>query len=140
MKQRLINLSLFLSPTPKKTNTKPLTQKPQDNTKLNKPITVSWFSTQTKTQINTKDIILTESVHLESKTITIIGGLKKLSNIEKLAPVVIRPLEDGKYSLVTGVKSYFVAKIMDMPIVSAVLTDLSHDEFMKERGWREGKK
>jgi hypothetical protein len=96
-----------------------------------------WHKGQPKTDIQIKDIVLTESIHLRAKNINMFGALDRCVQTQDLTPVVIRKLDNGKYSLVTGLKSYCIAKIMDIPKLSAIFTDLTHDKFMKERGWKE---
>jgi hypothetical protein len=93
-----------------------------------------WYSPEEVTKVELKSIILTEDVHLNVQNFLFRINLKKYSESGKMTtPIAIRPIGQGKYSLVTGAARYFAAKILDIPIIPAVITDMGHDEFIKNK-------
>lgn len=93
-----------------------------------------WYMPEEVTELDVQDIILTEDVHLSVQNFVFRINLKHYSESGKISiPVAVRPLNDGKYSLVTGAARYFAAKILNIPRIPAVITDMGHDEFVKSR-------
>lgn len=75
---------------------------------------IAWFDPKEVTQVPVRDIVLTEDIHLNVQNFTFSINLKQIRETGTInIPVAIRPLEDGKYSLVTGAARYFAAKILD---------------------------
>lgn len=74
--------------------------------------------------IDVKDIILVEETH--KKGVKNLRGIKE-SSITK--PMAIRKIEDGKYALVVGLKSYALCKIFNREKAKCFITELSHVDF-----------
>lgn len=95
---------------------------------------IVWYMPEEITELDVKDIILTEGVHLNVQNFVFRINLKQFSESGKiLVPIAVRPLSEGKYSLVTGAARYFAAKILNIPRIPAVITDMGHDEFVINR-------
>lgn len=94
----------------------------------------TWFKNEESIMIKVKDILLTEDVHLNDKEFFFKINLLKLRDSQKFdIPVVIKKIpKKKKYSLVVGASRYFAAKILDIKEIPAVITELSHDEFIIE--------
>lgn len=59
-------------------------------------------------------------------------NLKEIKNTGEIStPVAVRPIENGKYSLVSGVSRYYAARILGIERIPAIITDMGHDEFVK---------
>jgi hypothetical protein len=99
-----------------------------------------WYSGKDLMQVKVSEILLTEPIHYQARSIALPKELAFFTERpeEKLPPVALRK-QGEHYSLVAGIRSYFVAKILGMEHIPAVLTDLSHDAFMKEHGLVEGR-
>lgn len=88
--------------------------------------TTKWYESyegQLK-EIDVKDIILVEEIHKK--------GVKKLSGIKESSipkPMAIRKIEEGKYALVVGLKSYALCKIFNREKAKCFITELSHVDF-----------
>lgn len=103
----------------------------KDEIKLNN---INWYTPEEIKEINVDDIVLTEDVHLNTQNFIFKINLKEISRTRTITtPIAVRPLEDGKYALVTGAARYYAAKILDIQTIPAIITDLEHDEFIKER-------
>lgn len=95
---------------------------------------INWYGPEEIVTVNTNDIVLTEDIHLNTHNFIFNLNLKEVKNSGQISvPVAVRPIEKGKYSLVSGVTRYFAAKILDIEKIPAVITDMSHDEFIRER-------
>lgn len=95
---------------------------------------IIWYTPEEVTEINVRDIILTEDIHLNVQNFIFKISLKEIAETKIITvPVAVRPFEGGKYSLVTGIARYFAAKILDIERVPAVITNMSHDEFIESR-------
>lgn len=95
---------------------------------------ILWYVSEEVTEVNVKDIILTEDIHLSVHNFIFSINLEELANTRSInVPVAIRPIGEGQYSLVTGAARYFAAKILDIEKIPAVITDMSHDEFIENR-------
>ncbi len=83
--------------------------------------------------INLDDVILTEEVHTtNNRKRIILEGIFNEDNTLKLWCLIVRKLDGGNYSLVSGFKSYATCKVYDIKTVKAYVTDLNHDEFEKK--------
>ncbi len=93
-----------------------------------------WHNEEEITEVDVKNIVLTEDIHLKNDNFTFRFDIKDTKEkVETLSPIAVRPIEDGKYSLVIGATLYFSAKILDIPKLPAVITDMNHDEFMAKK-------
>jgi hypothetical protein len=95
---------------------------------------VHWYEKEEVKEMDVSDIVLTEDIHLNVQNVVFKLNLKEYSDTRCITtPIAVRPVEDGRYSLVIGAARYYVAKILDIQKIPAVLTDLKHDEFVEER-------
>ena len=95
---------------------------------------ILWYIPEEVTELNVKDILLTEDVHLNVQNFVFSINLKEIFKSKLIdTPISVRPTSDGKYSLVTGAARYFAAKILDIEKIPAVITDMTHDEFLENR-------
>jgi len=95
---------------------------------------IVWYTPEEIIKVELKDIILTEDAHLNVQNFVFRINLKQYSETGKITvPIAIRPLGEGKYSLVTGAARYFAAKILNISRIPAVITDMGHDEFVKNK-------
>lgn len=85
-----------------------------------------------------EDIIITELEHLNCKSINFKGMLSRLSiENEIVTPIAVRRLEEtSKYSLVAGITRLFSAKILGIKTIPAIITEMSHKEFIGEYSTR----
>ncbi|MCL2322641.1 MAG: hypothetical protein FWC47_11135 [Oscillospiraceae bacterium] len=82
--------------------------------------------------LNLEDIILTEEEHTTNyRKRVILEGIFNEDNTLKLWCLIVRKLDDGKYSLVSGFKSYATCKVYDIKTTKAYVTNLNHKEFEK---------
>lgn len=92
-----------------------------------------WYLDKDLIEINVSDIIMSHPEHLNCKVLNIGGSF--LYAKEKGAynwPVAVRQLDNGKYELIAGVRSFVICKVMNVSKVKAHITPLSHEEFLKE--------
>lgn len=88
-----------------------------------------WFNLIPQEQFKKIDINkvrLIEGLHLNSVTKNI--NMQMLSRIKHLNPIAVKLNEDGEYELITGIKSYIVAKLLSRN-VKAYITDLDINIF-----------
>lgn len=108
-------------------------EKNNDEEKIFKP----WYKDIPEDQlvdINTNDITITDKVHLNSQTININGLYKASTTRSVIAPIAVRKIENGEYSLVIGMKQLMQAKLLNIKTIKAFVTELGHDQFVKEYG------
>lgn len=95
---------------------------------------IPWYLPDEVTTLNTDDIILTEDIHLNVQNFFFNLNLKDIREQGEITvPIAVRPVENGKYSLVIGASRYFASKILGIDTIPAVITNMGHDEFVKER-------
>jgi hypothetical protein len=95
---------------------------------------ITWYTPEEIKEINVSDITLTEDIHLNVQNFVFKINLKELSKTRNISvPIAVRAIDQGKYALVTGAARYYAAKILDIQKIPAVITDMGHDEFVKER-------
>lgn len=86
--------------------------------------------------IPTKNIILTEEIHLKCMDINFSGRLCEYNKQGKIEiPVAVREIAPKKYALVMGIQRYFAAKILDLEVIPAVVVKENYNDFktkMKE--------
>lgn len=85
-------------------------------------------------KINVKDIVLTNELHLRGCNLYVTNLDKITSDRQR---VTVKKMEEGKYTLVIGFKAYILSKVKDFETINAVVTELTHDELMKELGIKE---
>lgn len=79
-----------------------------------------------------EDVILTEEIHTTNlRKSVLLSGIFDKDNTLRLFCLIIRKLDNGKYSLVSGFKSYATCKVYDVKTSKAYVTDLNHEEFEK---------
>ncbi|MBA5850262.1 hypothetical protein H2684_02890 [Clostridium sp. cel8] len=83
--------------------------------------------------IDTNDIVITEESHLNCNSLYFSTLFRTAAESHKISyPIAVRPLGNGKYSLVVGITRLITAKLFNIPRIPCVLTDLSHQEFIKK--------
>lgn len=84
--------------------------------------------------VNPDDIIITEDVHLKCNSLNFGTLFRNTAESCKIQyPVAIKLLANGKYALIAGITRLITAKLFNIPRIPCVLTDLSHQEFIKKR-------
>jgi len=82
--------------------------------------------------IDTHDIIITEEVHLNCNSLNFNTLFRTAAESHTISyPIAVRPLGNGKYSLVAGITRLITAKLFDISRVPCVVTDFSNEEFLK---------
>lgn len=83
--------------------------------------------------IATNDIVLTESIHFNCKSINLQGLLKRYAkNMTIDKPIAVRSIDNNKYALVMGLSRFIVAKVLNIPTLSAFITEHSFNEFKQK--------
>ena len=75
-------------------------------------------------EIETSKIHLVEDIH--KKGIRVLTGIY---DDAKIRPIAVRKMDNGNYALVTGLKSYIIAKVFNKESLKCYITDLKHKEF-----------
>lgn len=97
--------------------------------------TIKWYTPDEIITINTADVVIFEEIHLLTKVISLNGILKAVSVVGELnKPIGVKPLENGKYALVMGLRSYAAAKMLNLEKVPAVIRDITHKEWADNCG------
>ncbi|MDD7796310.1 ParB N-terminal domain-containing protein [Clostridium sp. 'White wine YQ'] len=120
-------LELDLSDLPWRKAKKKHSKKKEKKTNI-----ISWIGKVTDSIVNipTKDIMLEEEIHLNCHKLNFNGKLKEYSKQEKIEnPIAVRKISDNKYALVMGIQRYFAAKILDIEVIPAIITDLNYADF-----------
>lgn len=108
-------------------------EKPKKEYKHGDYVPKGWYKPEEVIKINTNDLVLVEKEHLKTKNIALYGTLNRLKDQEELdAVLAVRPIENGKYALVMGIKGYIIAKLLNKPTVKAVIRNCTHEELMAE--------
>lgn len=83
--------------------------------------------------IDTHDIIITEEIHLNCNSLSFNTLFRTAAESHAISyPIAVRPLGNGKYSLVAGITRLITAKLFDISRVPCVITDFSNEEFLKQ--------
>jgi hypothetical protein len=93
-----------------------------------------WYKSEDIEYIARKDIVLTEKIHLETKSIMFNGVFKAIAEKQVInKPIVVKKIDNEKYSLVMGMRNYIAAKVFELEKVPVIVVkDISHDEFVKK--------
>lgn len=87
-----------------------------NNERINK-----WKEDKEKIYINSSDIKITEPVHLKVYEIDFYSVITKHQNKEKIdRSIIVKQTDDGKYTLVMGIKWLTIAKLLNIPIACIV--------------------
>jgi len=90
-----------------------------------------WRKNHTDVQdIKVSDLVLTEEEHLKAVNKFGFGSFQRRGSINY--PIIVRPLDNGKFSLVVGFGSYVIAKILNYETLPAIITDLTHRDLIEE--------
>lgn len=84
-------------------------------------------------QIKVADLVLTEEEHYKGFTQ---GGLTFFKKYTIKKPLIVHPIDNGKYSLVIGFKDYIMAKILNFETVPALIADYDRKGIIQE-AWKE---
>jgi len=80
-----------------------------------------------------KEVILTSYVHLSSVKFQFnLGDLEWAR--KKIKPIIVRPIGEDKYTLVSGLNEFAAAKLLDIENIEAFITDLTYEELIEK--WR----
>lgn len=85
------------------------------------------------THIKVSDLVLTEEEHYRGFTQ---GGLTFFKKYTIRKPLIVHPLDNGKYSLVIGFKDYIMAKILNFETVPVLIADYDRKGIIQE-AWAE---
>lgn len=91
------------------------------------------FSSDEIVMINPNDIILEEEVHLKGIPIFLRNVEYYKSNPMK-RPLIIRPLDNGRYALVMGIIRYAIARLLNIGEVPAIIKNIYHYELVQAMG------
>ena len=90
-----------------------------------------WRKNHTDVQdIKVADLELTEEEHLKAVNKFGFRSFQRRGSINH--PIIVRPLDNGKFSLVVGFGSYVIAKILNFETLPAIITDLTHRGLIEE--------
>ena len=117
---------LEIKTVPAETPTKPNYSKDDLETKaLN-----HWRKDHTDVKdIKVSDLVLTEEEHFKGFNQSGFASLKRYT-IKK--PIIVRPLDNGKFSLVVGFRDYIIAKILNFETVPAIIADSTRQGIIDE--------
>jgi hypothetical protein len=79
--------------------------------------------------IKVTDLVLTEEEHFKGFNQSGFASLKRYT-IKK--PIIVRPLDNGKFSLVVGFRDYIIAKILNFETVPAIIADSTRQGIIEE--------
>jgi len=83
--------------------------------------------------IDTHDIIITEEIHLNCNSLNFGTLFRTAAESHEISyPIAVRPLENGKYSLVAGITRLITAKLFNIQMVPCVITHFTNEEFLKQ--------
>jgi len=83
--------------------------------------------------IDTNDIVITEEIHLNCSSLYFSTLFRTVAETHEISyPIAVRPLENGKYSLVAGITRLITAKLFNIQRVPCVITHFTNEEFLKE--------
>lgn len=75
-------------------------------------------------QLRVTDVDLVDIIHFQTPTLNLNGDLARVrAGYINEKPIVVRPLENGRFGLVSGFKRYCIAKIMDIESIPGVIID-----------------
>jgi len=88
--------------------------------------------------IKVEDIILTEPIHINAK----VNFTKQVERLQKKnitimnSLIIVRLLEDNKYTLVSGYNGYSMAKLLNHEYIPAIIVQESRKGFIKKVGFK----
>jgi ribonuclease HI len=83
--------------------------------------------------IDTHDIVITEEIHLNCNSLNFSTLFRTAAESHEISyPIAVRPLENGKYSLVAGITRLITAKLFNIQMVPCVITHFTNEEFLKQ--------
>jgi len=97
----------------------------------------NWLKIQPVTFINLIDITLTEPIHIHAKPIYLDKAVQRIERkgVQCLNnPIIVRLLNDNRYTLVQGYKSYMLAKVLMHGKIPVVVVDMNRRAFVKYLG------
>ncbi len=82
------------------------------------------YDTNSCVNVRLSDISLTSKSHLEANHLRLSGDLARVISGEiTLTPIIILQLENGEYELVSGFRSYCIAKIIDIEYIPSIIVN-----------------
>jgi len=92
-----------------------------------------WRKNHTDVQdIRVADLELTEEEHLRGFDPSGYTNFKGFIRSGIKSPIIVRPLDNGKFSLVVGFRVYVIAKILNYETLPAIITELNHHSLIGE--------
>jgi len=117
---------LDIKTVPAETPTKPKYSKDDPETEAVK----HWRKNHTDVKdIKVSDLVLTEEEHFKGFNQ---GGFASLKRYTIRKPIIVRPLDNGKFSLVVGFRDYIIAKILNFETVPAIIADSTRQGIIEE--------
>lgn len=95
-------------------------------------VPADWYKSEEIISINTNTLVLVEKEHLNLQKLDMNRILYRLQDKEMNFVVAVRPLENGKYGLVMGIRGYIIAKLLNKETLKAVVKNCTYDEFIAE--------
>lgn len=95
-----------------------------------------WYENQLVSLLPVQNIKLVEDIHLNAGNLELRNRLKELyiNKQDINTPIAVRRLPEGNYGLVVGLERFCIAKICDIEMIPAVLTEMNHIEFSLKYG------
>jgi ribonuclease HI len=84
--------------------------------------------------IDTNRIHLIEEVHLNCHKLDLGRIFMEVFTSKQISiPLVVRKIDDNKYTLIVGITRLIAARIFDIQKVPCIITDLTHEKFIESR-------
>lgn len=100
--------------------------------KKNKKLQKGWYKDKELVEINVDDIIMTSLEHLKCQSLNMHSSFLEAQEKKKFdLPVAVRQMDNGKYELISGIRSFVTCKVMDIKNIQAHITKMSHEEFIE---------
>jgi hypothetical protein len=115
---------------PVKQEPKPKEERPKKKYDRGQYVPSDWYKPEEVINIDTRDLILVEKTHLRLQRLDMNGVLYKLNSQEVNFVVAVRPIENGKYALVMGIRGYIIAKLLNKETIRAVIRDCEYSELI----------
>jgi hypothetical protein len=119
----------LLNKKPKINNIKTKVNEPEINKKSGYVDWRQFFEPSDFVTIHSSKIKIVDEEHLNAKLTYV--NLEMARNTEKKISIAVRPLENGEYALVSGIRKFIAAKVLEKS-VDCYITDLNSEEFKEK--------
>lgn len=100
--------------------------------KRNKKLQKGWYKDKDLIEINVNDIVMTNLEHLRCNTLNMHGSFFEAQEKKTFdLPVAVRQIGNGKFELISGIRSFVTCKVMNIKTIQAHITKMSHEEFIE---------